>query len=226
MTQPPGRLRLVIVAAVGLVLAFALIVLAHGMPAFIKNAVPESILNAYYSATNRFAGKLGTEGQWRQLEQSRWVADGAAGAPRVVYVFTDLNCPYCEKFWADARPWVDGGKVQLRHLVVGILSPTSPGKAATLLLEKNPAAALQAFESHRTGLAIAPADPASAAPSDLTPLAVIPPDIQAALDANHALMSASGLGGTPALVWRNARNEVRSRAGAPAPALDEILGPR
>ena len=82
---------------------------------------------------------------WRQLETSHWIADGRTGA-RVVYVFTDLNCPYCNKLWSDARPWVNSGKVQLRHVIVGILTPTSPGKAAALLADKDPSATLAAYE--------------------------------------------------------------------------------
>ena len=83
---------------------------------------------------------------WGQLEKSHWIADGREGAPRTVYVFTDPNCPYCNKLWADARPWVDAGKLQLRHVMVGILTPTSAGKAAALLGAKDPAAALDAYE--------------------------------------------------------------------------------
>ena len=78
------------------------------------------------------------EAAWKQLEASRWIADGNSSAPRIIYVFTDPNCPFCAKLWADARPWVDSGKVQLRHVIVGILTPTSRGKAATLLTDKNP----------------------------------------------------------------------------------------
>ena len=77
-----------------------------------------------------------TEKTWKQLESSTWIADGSKKAPRVVYVFTDPNCPYCNKFWSDARPWVKADKVQLRHVMVGILGPTSPGKAAALLSAK------------------------------------------------------------------------------------------
>ena len=65
---------------------------------------------------------------WRQLEASHWIADGRDGA-RVVYVFTDPNCPYCNKLWSEARPRVAAGKIQLRHVIVGILTPTRPGKA-------------------------------------------------------------------------------------------------
>ena len=76
---------------------------------------------------------------WKRLDASGWVADGKPTAPRVVYVFTDPNCPYCAKLWADARPWVDSGKVQLRHIIVGILTRTSPANAAALLSTRIPA---------------------------------------------------------------------------------------
>jgi thiol:disulfide interchange protein DsbG len=212
-----------------LVLGAAAILLASHAPTFVKDAVPDFIKNAYYVATNRFAGKLGSESDWKLLEQSRWIADGSDQAPRVVYVFTDLNCPYCEQFWVDARPWVNAGKVQLRHVVVGILSPSSPGKAAALLVAPDPSAALADFESH-TETAASQALPTGRSSSRgssgvLTPLQVIPPEIQSQLDSNRTLMKTDGLSGTPAVVWRNKREEVRMRAGAPNAALAEILGP-
>lgn len=41
---------------------------------------------------------------WQKMEQSAWIADGRADAPRVVYLFSDPNCPYCTMFWEQARP--------------------------------------------------------------------------------------------------------------------------
>lgn len=40
-----------------------------------------------------------SERTWARLEQSHWVSDGDKNAPRVVYVFTDPNCPFCHRFW-------------------------------------------------------------------------------------------------------------------------------
>ena len=54
-----------------------------------------------------------TDTTWSQVERSTWIADGSDKAPKIVYVLTDPNCPYCNKLWSDARPWVDSGKVQL-----------------------------------------------------------------------------------------------------------------
>ena len=49
---------------------------------------------------------LGQE-MWQQLQDSTWIADGDDKAPRVVYMFSDPNCPYCNMFWRQARPWVE-----------------------------------------------------------------------------------------------------------------------
>lgn len=170
-----------------------------------------------------------TEGVWGQLQKSHWVADGNDKAPRTVYVFTDPNCPYCNKLWSDARPWVDSGKVQLRHVIVGILTPTSPGKAAAVLADKNPVARLNAYERGQaasSAKALASGRPRPLSDRGMKPLAAIPAAIQAQLDANEKIMSNLGLRATPALVWRDAKRAVQMRTGAPDPTLAEIFGPR
>ncbi|MGQ3054280.1 MAG: thiol:disulfide interchange protein DsbG [Roseateles sp.] len=170
------------------------------------------------------------ESVWQQLEGSRWIADGAATAPRIVYVFTDPNCPFCAKLWFDARPWVDSGKVQLRHVLVGILSPTSAGKAAALLASPDPAAALRAYESAHapaTAAALASGErPKPLAGKSLHPLAPIPPALATQLEANAKLMSSLGLQATPGLVWRDAKGAIQKRAGAPDASLADIFGSR
>lgn len=166
---------------------------------------------------------------WGRLEKSHWIADGREGAPRTVYVFTDPNCPYCNKLWADARPWVDSGKVQLRHVMVGILTPTSAGKAAALLSDKNPAAALDAHERANVASiakSLASGRPKPLGDDNLKPLAVIPAALAAQLDANAALMASHGLRATPALVWKDSKGGVQMRQGAPESDLAAIFGPR
>ena len=164
-----------------------------------------------------------------RLEKSHWIADGRADAPRTVYVFIDPNCPYCNKLWADARPWVDAGKVQLRHVMVGILTPTSAGKAAALLGDKNPAAALDAHErAHVASNAktLASGRPKPLGNDSLKPLAVVPATLAAQLDANAELMATYGLRATPALVWKDIKGSVQMRQGAPESDLAAIFGAR
>lgn len=166
---------------------------------------------------------------WKQAEASHWISDGQTKAPRTVYVFTDPNCPYCNKFWADARPWVDGGKVVLRHIMVGILTPTSAGKAAALLADKNPSAALAAHErghAAENAKTLASGRPKPLGDSGVKPLSSIPAVVQEKLDANEKLMAEWGLQATPAVVWRDSAGVVQMRTGASEGALAEIFGSR
>ncbi len=149
---------------------------------------------------------------WHQLEQTAWIKDGKDSAAHVVYVFTDPECPYCSKFWQDARPWVTAGKAQLRHIMVGILRPTSAGKAAAILSADDPGAALTAYERNH---------------GSLKALQKIPADISRKLDANQQLMQQLGASATPAIFYQDSDGLIKSLQGAPSAAtLKEILGAR
>ena len=151
---------------------------------------------------------------WAKMEKTSWIADGKADAPRIVYLFSDPNCPYCNLFWEQARPWVDSGKVQLRHIMVGIIREDSPAKSAALLASKDPRQALHDHES--AGKA-----------SKLKALEKIPADVQAKLDANLALMDELGLSATPAIFYLDDQQRLQQQQGAPRPEmLGKILGKR
>ncbi|MBN3006225.1 thiol:disulfide interchange protein DsbG [Chromobacterium alkanivorans] len=151
---------------------------------------------------------------WRQLEASHWVADGDARAPRVVYAFTDPNCPFCNRFWQDARPWVQAGKVQIRHILVGVIKADSPGKAAAILAAVDPAATLNRHErQHASG--------------GVAPLAKPPAAVSAKLAANHQLMERFGVFATPVIFYPDPKGDLQKIQGAPnAERLLRILGPR
>lgn len=117
---------------------------------------------------------------WQLLEQSHWIQDGDVDAPRIIYTFSDANCPYCHQLWQQTRPWVEAGDVQLRHIMVGILDPASPAMAAALLGADDPAATLTA---HHQGTPVS----ASAQPRD----------IEEQVYANNQLFEELGLYATP-----------------------------
>lgn len=151
---------------------------------------------------------------WAKMEKSAWIADGKADAPRIVYLFSDPNCPYCNLFWEQARPWVESGKVQLRHIMVGIIRADSPGKSAALLAAKDPQKAL--LDHEKAGKA-----------STLKALDKVPADVQAKLDANQALMDELGLSATPAIFYLDEQQRLQQQQGAPRPEmLGKILGKR
>ncbi|MBU0851017.1 MAG: thiol:disulfide interchange protein DsbG [Gammaproteobacteria bacterium] len=150
---------------------------------------------------------------WQRLESSTWIQDGAVEAPRIVYLFSDPNCPYCNMFWKQARPWVESGDVQLRHVMVGMLRPDSAGKSAALLQAENPAAALNRHET--AGKA-----------SKLEPLEEVSPKLTEKLEANLTLMGAMGASATPAIYYLDGNGRLQQQQGAPRPdSLAEIMGP-
>ncbi|HGM6729068.1 TPA: thiol:disulfide interchange protein DsbG [Stenotrophomonas maltophilia] len=149
-----------------------------------------------------------------KLEQSSWIQDGSKTAPKVIYVFTDANCPYCHQFWQATRPWVDAGKVQLRHIMVGVIREDSAGKAAFIMSAQDPAAAFRQNES---------AGPRGSAKA----LASIPPRIKQELALNEQLMTSLGFQGTPAIISLVPGGGLQKINGMPrGDALAGLLGPR
>lgn len=151
---------------------------------------------------------------WSKLEASAWVRDGKADAPRVVYTFSDANCPYCHKFWEAARPWVDAGKVQLRHIMVGVIREDSPAKAAAILTSPNPSAALleneHAFDK-----------------GGIKPVAKLSTEVANKLNANQELMIEMGFQGTPGILFKDDKGLLDRRSGMPqGKDMDLVMGPR
>ena len=191
----------------------AVYVTSDGKQAIIGSMVDAKGVDLTREPVTRLVSKPISAKTLKLLEESAWIADGAKTAPRVVYTFTDPNCPYCNKFWNDAQPWITAGKVQVRHVVVGILGPTSPGKAAALLSAPDPQAALKLHEQqHRSG--------------GIKPLAQVPVKVRAQLEANQELMQQLGFSATPATLYQDADGNLQSVMGAPSSEkLKQVLGP-
>ncbi|MFP4615923.1 MAG: thiol:disulfide interchange protein DsbG [Thiohalorhabdus sp.] len=148
---------------------------------------------------------------WEVLEnESHWVTTGTEDPERIVYVFTDPNCPYCHDLSKATKPYYEEG-LQVRHILVGILRPSSPGKAAAILGADDPSQALNEHERSYGDGGIDPVDSPGA-------------KIQSRLEDNQRLMQRLGAQATPALVYRDADGEVHMVAGMPRlEALPEIL---
>ncbi|WP_207780358.1 thiol:disulfide interchange protein DsbG [Pokkaliibacter plantistimulans] len=151
---------------------------------------------------------------WQDLQNTRWIQDGRTDAPRVLYMFTDANCPYCHQFWEMSRPWVASGKVQIRHILVGIIRADSKNKAATLLSAKDPVTALKDYEDSPSS---------QRAKSD----AEVPAAIGKQLDANLALMSSLGLNATPSILYLDDNQILQAQRGVPGElTIDSVMGPQ
>lgn len=147
---------------------------------------------------------------WKQLdEEGNWIAEGDASAERIVYVFTDPNCPYCKRFWNDAQPWVKSGKVQLRHIPVGVLGDASRKKAAAMLAADNPLKMLVDNESGKKS----------------APEASLNEALEQKLENNLALMSRVGATGTPSILYLDDKDLMQLYPGAAqGEQLLEIFG--
>ena len=149
-------------------------------------------------------------GDWAKLENSHYVAVGAEDPERVVYAFTDPNCPYCQGLWLALEPYLDDG-VQVRHVMVGILRESSQPKAAAVRGADDPAAALQRHADHFEAGGIEAPDQPAAGPMKK-------------VEANNRLMQELGLRGTPALYYRTDEGKVGRAEGLPGDQrLAEIL---
>lgn len=151
---------------------------------------------------------------WTQLKHSTWVAEGASDAPRTVYVFSDPNCPFCYRFWKQAQPWLKSGRVELRHVIVGVISKTSDNKAARILTAANPEHMLVKNKKlYPEG--------------GIEPMTKVPAEIKSKLIANLRLMHQLGLRGTPSLVYRDEQGHVQFWRGVPPQsAMTRIFGQR
>lgn len=163
----------------------------------------------------RQAYKAGEQPVWQRLEDSYWIADGSEDAEQVLYMFTDPNCPYCHRFWQFVRPWVKSGTLQVRHILVGILKPSSVEKAAAVLAAEDSSAALRRNQRNYRNGGIQPAESVS-------------DEIRRKLQANLHLMRQLNFYGTPGIVYRDSEGKVHKMQGAmiPADQLEDMLGKR
>ena len=119
------------------------------------------------------------------------------GGPEVT-VFFDPNCIFCHKLYQAAQPLLVRGKLRLRVVMVAFLKPSSDGRAAAILMARDPAAALATDEN---GFDVPREE------GGLAPATAIPAAVRDALAANIGLLARSGPVATPTLLYRD-------RAGA------------
>ncbi len=142
------------------------------------------------------------------ITQGTWITEGHSS--HVIYIFFDPNCPYCHKLYEELRPWVARNAVELHWLPVGVLTPTSPAKAAALLAAKNRLAAFRQSEQKfrmGSGFGNILKNPAPA------------PAIAQELRTNEALLDLSGSTGVPEMVFRLQDGTPIAISGAPPTAM-------
>jgi thiol:disulfide interchange protein DsbG len=153
-----------------------------------------------------------SEATWADLGKAGWIAEGAIKPKRIVYVFTDTECPYCHKLWLATQPLLAGGDVQVRHVMVAVIAPQSLNRAAAILDAPDPKAALHQHES-------------TFGHSTVQPLANVSTATEKRIEANSALMDKVGVQGTPATVYKDASGKIRMAVGMlPTDRIEAIFG--
>jgi thiol:disulfide interchange protein DsbG len=142
-------------------------------------------------------------GSWKSLSQSTWIAEGAKHPERVVYVFSDTECPYCHQLWKRVQPLLSGGKVQVRYVMVAVIRPESLGRAAAILASGDPSAALHKHE-------------ANYGHSPIQPMQHVPESLMKKIEANNRLMDRFGISGTPAILFKDPDGNVQKLDGMPS----------
>jgi thiol:disulfide interchange protein DsbG len=138
---------------------------------------------------------------WQQLANATWVAEGPKNAKRIVYVFTDPNCGYCVEFRQKASAYLNRG-IQLRHIMVGVIQPSSLAKAASVVSAENPVEHLAFHDSQF------PRDWLEAPDH-------IPDEFRRLIEANNRLMRTLSVSATPAVFYRDKQGEVHKILGLP-----------
>jgi thiol:disulfide interchange protein DsbG len=152
-------------------------------------------------------------GLMQRLDRAKWIGTGAKSAERVVYVFTDPDCPFCNDLWKAVQKARAPG-VQIRYLLVAVIDADSKGKDAAILEAKNPVAAFEQNERNYEHGGIAPKKTAR-------------PETTETIGFNGDLMGALHIFGTPGLVYMDDHGEVKVFAGMPdAAQLAAIVGKR
>jgi thiol:disulfide interchange protein DsbG len=153
---------------------------------------------------------------WQRLGAATWVAEGATHPQHLFYVVTDPNCPYCNELWQKLQPLYGRG-LQVRYVMVGILSDSSAGKAAAILEARDTAAALDKDEAGYGKLS-------DDVGGGIRPLAHPKPSTLSALKDNERLMYDLGAQGTPVLIYRDSKGGMRVIQSVPSTAaLPEIV---
>ena len=141
-----------------------------------------------------------SEATWAELGNSNWIAEGSSKPKRIVYVFTDTECPYCQKLWMATQPLLVNSNIQVRHIMVAVIAPKSLTRAAAILDASDPKAALHQHET-------------TFGHSTIQPLESVPAATEKRIAANIGLMEKLGIQGTPATVYKDAAGKIHIAAG-------------
>ncbi|MBP0623340.1 thiol:disulfide interchange protein DsbG [Cupriavidus consociatus] len=181
----------------------------------VGNLVGEGGENISARYEQQFLPKPDFSSTFAEVEKSSYVVEGTVKAPkRILYVFTDAECPYCHLAWKALQPYEAAG-LQVRWVLVAVIKPSSLPKAIEILAADDRTGTFRALEQSQ-GKPWRP----SHGIDDRTRQSIV-----ANLQRNQALMERLQFGGTPGFVWKDEKGEIRRQPGLPRLAeLPSITG--
>ena len=139
------------------------------------------------------------------LEKADAVVEGAKEPKRVLYVFWDANCYYCNLTWKALQHYEKAG-LQVRWVPVAYQKDNSAALAAAVMGARDRVAALRENETRYR---------AKSYDGGIKAAAKVPADLAIELEENMTLMGRFGMSGTPALVWKDPAGKVQTNLGMP-----------
>jgi len=139
------------------------------------------------------------------LEKADAVVEGAKQPKRVLYVFWDANCWYCNLTWKALQYYEKAG-LQVRWVPVAYQKDNSAALAAAVMGARDRVAALRENETRYR---------AKSYDGGIKAAAKVPADLAIELEENMTLMGRFGMSGTPALVWKDSAGKVQTHLGLP-----------
>lgn len=129
-----------------------------------------------------------------ELTTTTWIGQG--DGQKIVYFFFDPNCPHCNEAYERIKPILATDKdIQMRYVPMGVLLPSSAGKAAAIMQYADPLAAYHRMEE---GYGFSSQGDGGA----IEPIKDILPATQKALDANYAILKNNHIPGMPLIVFQ------------------------
>lgn len=114
----------------------------------------------------------------------------------------DPFCPYCNKFWHQAQPFIKDKRISMTTLLVGVIRPDSGQYAAAIIAADDPAKAWRDLQSSDGKI--------KPALKENTPR-----EIFNQIQHNQQLMEQLGANGTPAIYYLNKDRALQQILGMP-----------
>lgn len=141
---------------------------------------------------------------WKQLSAAPGIAESSTDAKCQIIVFADPFCPYCNKFWHLAQPYIEDNSIAMKTLLVGVIRPDSAQHAAAILSSQNPKKTWYDFE--KSDGKVKPELKGNT-----------PPAVFKQIQKNQAIMEQLGASGTPAIYYLNKEKALQQILGLPTP---------